>query len=134
MLRLAFLSLLAVSFSAQTITATRTGAVHDPQGAAVPAAALTVTSVETAQTRAATSDSEGRYSVPFLAPGTYSLSVTAKGFGKLTREGIRLEVAQVAGMNLVLPLETAQQSVEVVSDAPMLVTETSHMETTVEKN
>ena len=35
-------------------------------------------------------------------------------------------------MNLVLPLETAQQSVEVVSDAPMLVTETSHMETTVE--
>ena len=35
MLRLAFLSLLAVSLSAQTITATLTGAVHDPQGAAV---------------------------------------------------------------------------------------------------
>jgi hypothetical protein len=80
MLRLAFLSLLAVSLPAQIITATLTGAVHDPQRAAVPAAALTVTSVETAQTRAATSDSEGRYSVPFLAPGTYSLPVTAKGF------------------------------------------------------
>ena len=52
MLRLAFLSLLAVSLPAQIITATLTGAVHDPQGAAVPTAALTVTSVETAQTRA----------------------------------------------------------------------------------
>ena len=35
MLRLAFLSLLTFSLSAQTITATVTGAVHDPQGAAV---------------------------------------------------------------------------------------------------
>ena len=37
MLRLAFLSLLTFSLSAQTITATLTGAVPDPQGAAVPA-------------------------------------------------------------------------------------------------
>ena len=54
--------------SAQTITATLTGAVHDPQGAAVPAAALTDTSVETAQTRAATSDSEGRFASRFSRP------------------------------------------------------------------
>src|SRR5512133_1044736 len=132
MLRLAWLALFSFPLFCQTITATLTGTVRDPQGAAVPAASIVVTSAETDQKRTVTGDSEGRFSVAFLPPGTYSMSVTAKGFGRLTRDNIRLEVAQVAEMDLTLPLETSQQTVEIHEDAAMLVTEASHLETAVE--
>lgn len=132
LVRLAALCLLALPAVAQTITATLTGAVRDPAGAAVPGAALTVVSADTAQKRTATCDADGGYTVSFLAPGAYSITATAKGFGRVTRDGLRLEVAQVAELDLALPLETAQQTVEIHEESPMLVTETSHMETTVE--
>jgi hypothetical protein len=130
--RIALLCLVALPGAAQTITATLTGTVRDPQGAAVPDASLTVVSAETAQKRTAVSDHEGRYSISFLPPGTYTLSVTAKGFGRLTRSGLQLEVAQVAEVDLALPIDVAQQTVEVHEDAAQLVTETSAMEMTVE--
>jgi hypothetical protein len=124
--------LLLATAHAQTITATLTGTVRDPQGAAVPSATLRITSTDTAQSRVVTADREGRYSIPFLAPGSYTLTVTAKGFAGLTRTGIRLEVAQVAELDIAMPLETAQQTVEVHEDVPMLVTETSSLDSTVE--
>jgi outer membrane receptor protein involved in Fe transport len=132
LVRLFALAAVAIVAQAQTITATLTGTVRDPQGAAVPRATLTVTSADTSQQRTASSDREGRYSIPFLQPGTYSIAVTAKGFGKLTRSEIRLEVAQVAEVDLALPIDVNQQTVEVREDAPALVTETSSIETTVE--
>jgi hypothetical protein len=130
--RCVLVCLLALPAAAQTITATLTGTVRDPQGAVVPNSSVTVTSADTASQRSVTSDSEGRYSVSFLQPGTYNLAATAKGFGKFTRNGIRLEVAQVAEVDLPLPLDTAQEMVEVREDAPVLVTETSNVEMTVE--
>lgn len=130
--RIALLCLIALPAGAQTITATLTGTVRDPQGAAVPGASLTVVSGETGQKRTATSDSAGRYSISFLPPGEYTLSATAKGFGKLTRSGLALQVAQVAEVDLALPIDVAQQTVEVHEDAVQLVTETSALEMTVE--
>src|SRR5689334_6454081 len=129
---IACLALLCLAAHAQTITATLTGSVRDPHGAALPAATLTATAADTGQQRTATSDHEGRYQIQFLPPGAYTLTVAAKGFATLTRTGIQLEVAQVAQLDLALPLETAQQTVEVHEDAPLLVTETSSLETTVE--
>src|SRR5215470_6303977 len=131
-LRVLALALFGVCAHAQTIIATRTGTVRDPQGAAVPSASVTAVSVATGAKRGVTADREGRYSISFLAPGAYTLSATAKGFATLTRTGIHLEVAQVAELDLALPLENAQQTVEVREEAPMLVTETSSMDSTIE--
>ena len=131
-MRLLWLALSAVTLHAQTITATLTGTVRDPQGAGVPSASITAVSVETGQQRIAAADREGRYSLQFLPPGAYNLTVAARGFATLSRTGVRLEVAQVAELDLTLPLETAQQTVEVHEEAPMLVTETSSLDSTVE--
>ena len=69
----------------------------------MPAAALTVTSADTAQTRKTSSNSEGRYSVRSCRPALTRSPSPLRGFGKLTRDGIRLEAAQAAEMNLALP-------------------------------
>jgi hypothetical protein len=82
-LRIVFLvSLFASSLTAQTITGTLSGTVKDPHGAGVPGATVAVTSIETSQTRSATANNEGRYTLTFLPPGSYNLTASAKGFGR----------------------------------------------------
>ena len=117
---------------AQTITATINGTVKDPQGANVPQATVVITSRDTNETRTTRTDEKGSYNVPFLKPGTYEISASAPGFGKLTRTGIVLEVAQVVELDLPLPLDKAANTVEVVDEAPLLNTESSNLETVVE--
>ncbi len=124
--------LAATAAQAQTITATLAGTVKDPQGAAVPNSTITVTSKDTAQQRVVSSSQTGRYSAAFLPPGTYDIAATAPGFGKASRTGIRLEVAQQAEVDLTLPIDTALETVTVREDAPVLITESSNIETMVE--
>ncbi len=123
---------LASTLSAQTITATINGMVKDPKGGAISNAVITVTSRETTQKKSATTDSAGRYSLPFIPPGAYDLSATAPGFGKAVENGLTLDADQVSELNLTLPLESTKEVVIVRADSPLLVTEASSLETTVE--
>ena len=134
---LLFLSLflclfLTITAQAQTITATITGTVTDQAGAVVPSAKVTITAVSTGQAKTATTDAEGRYTVPFLPPGSYRVSVEANGFAKAVRSDVSLEVAQTATMDFSLKVGASSETIEVTSDAPQLATETSALETTIE--
>lgn len=123
----------AFSVHAQTITATVSGTVTDPNGAVVPGATVTVTSTERGGEKTATTDDEGRYTVPFLQPGVYDIAVEGAGFGRNTVTDVRLEVAQVATIDVGLTADV-QESVEVEgSTTPLLQTETSQLETTIEQ-
>lgn len=123
----------ATSIFAQTITATASGTVTDPNGAVVPGATVTVTSNETAQSKTVTTDNEGRYTVPFLQPGLYSITVQSTGFTKSVRSDVKLEVAQTAALDFTLTVGASSETVQ-ISDAttPLLQTETSQLETTIE--
>ena len=134
---LLFLSLflclfLTITAQAQTITATITGTVTDQAGAVVPSAKVTITAASTGQAKTATTDAEGRYTVPFLPPGSYRVSVEANGFAKAVRSDVSLEVAQTATMDFSLKVGASSETIEVTSDAPQLATETSALETTIE--
>lgn len=118
--------------NAQTITATLNGTISDEAGAVVMNAKVTITAVSTSQAKVVTTDSEGRYSVPFLQPGGYSVTVEAQGFAKTVRSGLNLEVAQTATLDIKLKVGSAAETVEVKSDAPLLVTDTSALESTIE--
>jgi hypothetical protein len=63
---------------AQETTATLTGHVVDAQGLAVQGATVTITGGQ--GSRSVTADAEGRFSVPFLTPGTYTVRAESKGF------------------------------------------------------
>jgi hypothetical protein len=121
------------SLHSQTITATITGTVTDPNGAVVPNASVTVTSNETSQAKTVTTDSEGRYTVPFLQPGAYTITVESGGFTKATRSDIKLEIAQTATLDIALTTGAASAVVEVSgATSPLLQTETSQLATTIE--
>ena len=63
-----------------------TGSIVDQAGAAVPGAAVTVTSAGTAATRTVVTSSDGVYTVPGLLPGLYSVHAEIAGFRPLTQE------------------------------------------------
>ncbi|PMU31462.1 hypothetical protein C1Y12_29495, partial [Pseudomonas sp. FW305-47B] len=67
-----FMLLLAVQGWSQTIsTAQLSGTVHDPSGAVVPGASVTIADASKGFSRSATSDGEGNYQFLLLPPGTY---------------------------------------------------------------
>ena len=100
-----------VDLSAQTTISTGSivGTVTDPSGAVIPNAAVTITNTATGQTSRVTTTSAGAYSSGSLLPGTYNVSVTARGFkttvlptvvqvGVTSSANVRLEVGQTTTM------------------------------------
>ena len=129
---LACLACFALPIRAQTITATIAGTITDSAGAVVPGATVTATSKETGISRSVVTDGEGRYTIPFLQPGVYDISVEGAGFARQVRQNVRLEVAQTATLDFALSA-TVQEVVEVSGETtPLLQTETSQLETTIE--
>ncbi|HLJ77072.1 MAG TPA: carboxypeptidase-like regulatory domain-containing protein, partial [Acidobacteriaceae bacterium] len=100
--------------SAQTlISGDISGTVTDPSGAVVPNAHVTVTSVETGQSKAATSDAGGAYRVSLLTPGHYKVSVTASGFETATLT-VSVSPGVVVPANVQLTVGQASTTVQVV--------------------
>ncbi len=71
----------AFSFAQDLDDVTIAGRITDPNGLAVVGATVTVTMVETGETRTATSNDDGAYRFVKLRPGTYKVKATASGFG-----------------------------------------------------
>jgi hypothetical protein len=57
-----------------------TGTVRDITGGVLPGTTITAANQETGVSRAATSDEAGRYLLPALPPGTYTVDATLPGF------------------------------------------------------
>src|SRR5215813_7903807 len=103
-----------------------TGQVSDPTGARIPGAAVYVTNSGTGLASAATTNVDGYYAVPFLAPGEYRVSVTKDGFKTASRSAINLDVSQIARIDFSLALGSQAEEVTVTStSAPLVQTETA---------
>jgi hypothetical protein len=100
-------------------TATLTGHVIDPQGAAVPHATVVVQATATSASWTLTSDTDGRFTVPLLPPGVFNVRVTAAGFRPWQGEGLRLEVGQDVQIDVPLAIGTLQESVTISETATM---------------
>src|SRR5262249_42382002 len=105
---------------AQEFRATLTGRVSDPGDAHIRAASVIVKNSGTNAVASTKTDAQGAYSVPFLAPGTYSVTVEAPGFKKSVRGPVILNVNQTATLNFRLELGAVTQEVTVTAEAPML--------------
>lgn len=105
-------------------TARIAGTVSDPSGAVVPGATLTIVNVETNNTRAAVSNEQGQYNVPFLPSGRYTVKCELQGFQSTLREGIVLETDQEIRVDFGLKAGDVTESVLVVG-TPVLASDTS---------
>jgi hypothetical protein len=70
------------------------GTVKDERGALIAGADVTVTSETTAEERKVTTDDQGNYSVPLLAPGTYRVKVTSLGFSPAVFEPVQVVITE----------------------------------------
>ncbi len=93
-------------------TASITGTVTDPSGAAVTNADVTVTNAAQGITRKATTNGSGDFLFASLPIGSYDLAVSAPGFKKYQAKGVVLNVAEKARVNV--GLEVGTISTEVV--------------------
>src|SRR5687767_5192497 len=76
----------------QEFRGTITGSVNDANGAVVPGATIIVKNIETNIVATVRTNDDGRYTIPFLLPGKYSVSAAGNGFKTSIRENITLNV------------------------------------------
>ena len=113
-------SCLYVPNSTAQVSATLSGLITDPSGAAVSAAAVTAKNVDTGLTRTVPTDQSGRYRFYALPVGPYEVRVTKEGFAEGIRSGIRLVVGQDATVDLGLRVGKVSEQVKVTEDAPVV--------------
>ena len=87
---------------AQEFRATLNGIVQDTSGSVAPGARIEVTNIETGVVQQTTSLSQGEFTVPFMRPGTYTVSAELTGFKKVLRENIVLRQSQALSVTLTL--------------------------------
>src|SRR3954454_17769465 len=123
---LSLICVLTASVYAQTAgTATLLGNVTDSTGAAVAGAKISVVNPETSASLATLTTSEGAYQVPYLAPGTYTVSIESSGFKRYIREGLVVRTGEVPRLDVQLEVGAVTESVQVTGAAPLLDTETA---------
>ncbi len=109
------------------------GIIHDPSGATVPGANITLTSNETNISRTAVSNDAGVYSIPGLAPGRYTITVEKAGFSKQVLNNVTIASEQSQGQDIRLELaaQTAQTVTVNASDSALLNTENANVSGTL---
>ena len=123
---------LSATLCAQAPTAQISGLVTDPSGAVITGAAVTATNQATSIRRDTVTNDNGLFNLSALPPGIYSLAVDAKGFPKQNRDGIELQVGQVAKIDFALQIGNVAETIEVTGGAPVLQAESAELGTVIE--
>ncbi len=111
---------LCPSFVSAQVSATLSGAVTDPSGAAVTGAAVTARNIDTGLSRRTVTNQAGRYQSFALPVGQYEVQVKKDGFAEGIRTGIRLVVGEDASADLGLKLGAVSEEVKVTGDAAVV--------------
>src|SRR3989440_8853578 len=135
-LGLVFMALVSLLCSAnaawgQDVTASITGTVADPSGAAVVGATVTAKSVERGITYTAVTNDSGIYRIAQLPVGSYELKAEKTGFASVAYPAFVLTLNQVARIDVALKVGQVTQIVEVTGAAPVLKTEATQVDTII---
>lgn len=97
------------------------GFVKDQSGAAISGAKLTLINLSTNAKDETTSDANGAFQFPQLAPAVYALHVEASGFKKEVLKDIVVQVDQITHVETGLQLGSVAETVEVTAEAAPLL-------------
>lgn len=136
MLRISSLALFTFALHATLLaqdtltTASVTGRVLDPTGAAIPQTVVTATQLETNQTRTLKTDNQGRFRLAFVPIGRYRFRVQPAGFAISSRD-LQLTVGAAFDLTLQVTLDQARSTVDVSAQPPAVEENRSQISETV---
>jgi len=98
------------------------GIVTDQSGGVIPGATVTMVDTQRGVARTLTTNGVGEYNAPTLIPGTYMVRVEAKGFKKLERENVVLEVGKDVQVDVTVQPGERTETVTVTDSIPLVQT------------
>jgi hypothetical protein len=107
------------------------GTVFDEGQAVLPGVSVTITNEATGIIREAVTGELGRFIVPTLQPGTYSVRVELAGFRGSTRTGVVLPVGQELTLNFTLGVATVAETITVTAETPVIETTATRIGSTI---
>src|SRR5438067_10240046 len=107
------------------------GTVSDPSGAVISGAQITATNTANGARFSVTAGGDGLFRFPVLPVGTYDISAAQSGFSKYVQQGVVLNVGAKLNLPITLPLASAQQTVQVSAEAPVVETTRTQLSSTV---
>jgi len=123
-LLLAFLVSLAAALPAAAqstaINGSIEGVISDESGAVLPGVTVTVTNLDTGDTRVVVTNESGLYRAPLLPLGKYKVEAELQGFKKLEQTGINISAGQTAVISIKLGVGALTETIQVTADAPLV--------------
>jgi len=117
-------SLTPAARAQNSITGEIKGSVTDASSAVVPGVEISIDNVQTGVVTPTTTNSNGLYDVPFLIPGSYTVTFSKQGFRDFVRQGVKLEI-ETLEIDASLQVGAATQEVVVNAAGPLVETETT---------
>jgi hypothetical protein len=131
-------SLIVLAFAVPAIAqggrAEINGTVIDAGNAVVPGATITVTEENTGLQRTTISSADGRYVVPTLLPGRYTIKAELQGFRTATQTGLVLLVGQELTVQLTLQIGGLAEEITVTGESPIVEVTSSRIGTNITNN
>ena len=107
------------------------GTVSDPSGAVVANARIAVVNEGTNQKFETASDDQGYFRVTHLQPATYTVNISAPGFGEYAAQHTLVTVGSVTTVDAHVTVGTTGQTVEVSGEVPLINLESPELASTV---
>jgi hypothetical protein len=120
----ALLLVLGLSASAfaqsQAINGTIEGTIVDDQGGVLPGVTVTITNLDTGDTRTVVTNESGLFRAPLLPLGTYRVSAELQGFRTYEQTGIVLTAGRTAVVNVRMTVGALAETITVTADSPLV--------------
>jgi hypothetical protein len=107
------------------------GTVADSSGAILPGVTIVAKNNATAAETTAVSDEGGRFVIPALEPGTYSVTISLAGFKSVVLPDVPVMTATPSTIRPVLEVGALEETVVVTGASEMVQTKTTAVQTTV---
>lgn len=117
----------------QNVTASISGVVTDATGAVVPNIPVVATNEGTGAHFQAATDGNGQYSIRAIPIGSYTLTAEARGFKRFETKGIRVQVNEVARVDISLTVGATTETITVSSEVVTVDTTTAVLKSVVDQ-
>ncbi len=120
-----------LAFSQGITTTSLSGAVVDQTGSVVLGADIVIKDDSTGSEFKTASASNGTFSVPALTAGTYTVTISARGFKQAVIRGVKIDTGIPASINVTLEVGATTDSVIIQGGAEVLQTQSASVSTTI---